>query len=445
MLNKNIDTIIVGQNYLSYLLAYQLITERHDVLILNDERISRDDGHFKFFSPMESSFIKAWGEDLETPYLHDLSSYLKVSPFIAKMDKTEVVLGRDNPYHNLVELARKLPEYFFEILEHIDSGGISEDSFNESYFDMCERLGKTLCRFKTLQNFNYATFSNHCPDYVTDIFEIFFKKISMDDGFDDSKALFSYTMRSIFHDVLTVSMPKVEAFHLFCSMIGPRYFLETDVIIEKLRELLESRGGNFRDSQIREWKFHKGRPWCVELNSFEGIVHPRKLTFIGGRPRQIPLRLDTEGLYGNYVLNVKRDVVMKRSLPFYNFSKQYMGSHFPFWFEEEKDGHVQIKVFSKVLLGEKEEFLFDEIVELLVSENVISKNDELLDIKIGDEVISGKVAKSLNLPENMVLRDGAFALKGEKLKDVFYIGPCKKGPLGLMSSLMETKDFRHFL
>jgi hypothetical protein len=449
MLNKNVDTIIVGQNYLSYLLAFQLITEKHDVLILNDERIAKDDNHFKMFSPMEKDFIQAWGEDLGATYLEHLNESLSTKPFIVAIEDKEVLLGRDNPYQNLVELARKFPEFFYEILEFVDSGGINEQSFNESYYNMCERLGKTLCRFKTLQNFNFSTFSNHCPDYMTDIFEIFYKKVSMNGGFEDPKALFIYGMRAIFHDVLTVSMPKIEAFHLFCSLLGPRYQLDTSIIVSKLKGLLEHRGGNFRDSQIREWKFHKGRPWCVELNSFEGIIHPRKLTFIGGRPKQIPLKLDTEHLYGNYELTVKKNDLHKRSLPFFKFHAKYMGSQFPFWVETNMPGEQEetsfIKVFSKGHHGEKEDFIFGEIADLLIKDKVIDRAEDISNIKLGDDVISGVVAKSLNLPEKMILRDGAFALKGEKLKDVFYIGPCKKGPLGLLSSLMETKDFRHFL
>jgi len=449
MLNKNVDTIIVGQNYLSYLLAFQLITERHDVLILNDERIAKDDNHFKMFSPMEKSFIQAWGEDLEAPYLEHISEALSVRPFIISLDEKEVLLGRDNPYQNIVELARKFPEFFYEILEFIDSSGITEESFNEAYYNMCDRLGKTLCRYKTLQNFNFSTFSNHCPDYMTDIFDLFFERISMGDEFEDSKALFAYGMRAIFHDVLTISMPKIEAFHLFCSLIGPRYQLDTSHIVSKLKGLLEHRGGNFRNSQIREWKFHKGRPWCVELNSFEGIIHPRKLTFIGGRPRQIPLKLETQHLYGNYELIVRKDKLHQRSLPFFKFYSNHMGAQFPFWVEYRLEGEDEsksrVRVFSKGHDAEKEEFLFNEISDLLCKHNVIEMKSDIEDIKLGEDVISGVVAKSLNLPEKMILRDGAFALKGEKLKDVYYIGPCKKGPLGLLSSLMETKDFRHFL
>lgn len=447
MLNKNVDTIIVGQNYLSYLLAFQLLTERHDVLVLKDERIAKDDNHFKVFSPMEKSFIQAWGEDLNAKYLEHLDDSLHIRPFIISLDDKEVLLGRNNPYQNLVELARKFPDFFYEILEFIDSGGITEESFNEAYFNMTQRLGKTLCRFKTLQNFNFSTFSNHCPDYMSDIFQIFYQKIMMGKEFEDSKALFVYGMRAIFHDVLTIAIPKIEAFHLFCCLIGPRYQLDTSNIVHKLRALLELRGGNFRDSQIREWKFHRGKPWCVELNSFEGIIHPRKLTFIGGRPRRIPLKLDTTHLYGNYELVTRQSKTHYRDLPYIKFSSKYMGSQFPFWIEtsDPETEKVTIKVFSKGHHAEKEDFLFGEISELLIKEGVIESKMDVESICLGDDVISGVVAKSLNLPEKMILRDGAFALKGEKLKDVYYIGPCKKGPLGLLSSLMETKDFRHFL
>lgn len=446
MLKKNVDLVVVGNNYISYLLAYQLILTNKEILILDDERISMDENHFKNFSLIESSFISAWGEDLESPELTSFEQFITPVPMTLNIGKKQVLIGRDDPYSNLKELARKLPEYFFNVYEMILDGGITKESFNKSYHDLCQRIGKNLCRFKTLQNYNLATFLNHCPDYFSDIFELFYSNVKFDENeFDDDKALFIYSCRAIYHDVLSVRLAKIEAIHLLISLIGPRLSLSTENMLENLKDLLEKRGGNFRRSQIREWKFNKSRPWCVELNSFEGIVHPKGLVFIGGKPREIPLQLGFNHLHNCYHIKVKRERLINCDSRNYHFNEKYMGAQFPFWIEEDFEDHSIIRVFSKGHNCEKAEFLKDEMIELLKNEGIIKERDEVIGVSLSTEVLSGGVAKSLNLPEKMTLRDGAFAYKGEALKDVHYIGPCKRGPLGLLSSLMESKDFRTFI
>ncbi|EQC44368.1 hypothetical protein [Bacteriovorax sp. Seq25_V] len=445
MLKKNIDTIIVGRNYVSYLLGFQLLLEKRDVLLLEDERLSNGHGHFNYFSHIERSFIKSWAESISIEDTLDIDNYLEVRPYISKLGDREVLLGKNSPYSNLRELSRKFPELFSELYIHIKENLILEEEFNDSYYKLSSRLGNTLCRFKTMQNINVQTFMHHSPEVFNDLFEIFYKSLTEEGDNQDLASLFIYSSRTIVHNVLTDKLSKIEAIHLFLSLLGPRYFFNTAELNKSLEILLVSRGGFFRSSPIREWKFHKGKPWCVELNSFEGIVHPKHISFVGGRPSSFPLKFDTKGTYTNFNIKLTHDKSLTDSFDKYLFKVNKMGTQFPFLCLTNHEGNKVAQVFSRTVECQKAEFYREEIRELLKHERVIESGEEMSQTEVGQEVVCSHSFENVHIPSKVVIRDAGNALENTQLKDVHYIGPCQRSPLGLLSSLLETKDFRNFL
>ncbi len=445
MLKKNIDTIIVGRNYVSYLLGFQLLLENRDVLLLEDSRLSEGLGHFNYFSHIERSFIKSWAESISIDEVLDVDQFLEVRPYISKLGDREILLGKSSPYSNLRELSRKFPELFNELFIHLKENLIPSEEFNESYYKLSSRLGNTLCRFKTMQNINVQTFMHHSPEVFNDLFEIFYDSLTKVQENQELASLFIYSSRTIIHNVLTDKLSKIEAIHLFLSLLGPRYFFDTSLLHKRLEELLVTRGGFFRSSPIREWKFHKGKPWCVELNSFEGIVHPKHISFVGGRPSSFPLKFDTKGTYSNFNIKLSQNISLEENIDKYLFKLNKMGTQFPFLCLTSNSHGKYVQVFSRAVECQKAEFYRDEICELLKLEKVINEDMEMSDAIVGQEVVCAHSFENVHIPSKVVIKDAGSALESNTLKDVHYIGPCQRSPLGLLSSLLETKDYRNFL
>lgn len=445
MIKKNVDSIIIGQNYISFLIAFDQLNKGKDVLILDDQRILESRNYYSFFSSLEKNFIQSWANDLEIAHLSNIDQALIKRPFFINIDKTMIFIGRDNPYLNFMELARKLPDIFEDIFLKLKAANISEEEFNNDYYMFCARTGKTLCLFKSLQNVNLLTFSHHAPDYFNEILSIFETKIK-EYSQSETKNILVYALRSIFQNVLDTQISNIESLHLFICLIGPRYFFESQEIYMKMVEELINRGGFFRSKKIREWKFFNNKPWCVELDSFEGIVHPKNIAFIGGRPIQYPLQFESDEMYLTYEAHIKRKHTgfLPESFSYY-FDSSKIGSNIPYIVKYSQGEYDVVELMTRLVSCQKAGFHKTEIIEALKFHKLITSDEDILTIQEGSDVLSLRASKSINFPLKVPILDTTHYLKAKQLNDIHYIGPLQKAPLGLLSSLMESKDHRNFM
>lgn len=444
MIKKNVDSILIGQNYISFLIAFDLLKKHKEVLILDDSRMRDSKNYYTYFSSLEKSFIQSWAQDCNVDLLSDLDGYLKLAPFHINLDATKVYLGRDNPYLNLMELARKLPDIFKDVFIKIKQNNISMQEFNSDYFNFCARTGKTLCLFKSLQNLNLLTFSHHAPDYMNEIFSIFEEKIKSFSQKDNENILV-YALRSIYQNVLEQSVSNIESLHLLICLLGPRFHFDSTVVYKKLVDQLVERGGFFRSKKIREWKFFKNKPWCVELDSFEGIVHPKNIAFIGGRPVQFPLSFESNEHYLSYEATIKPKKNFNQDRFSFYFSTTNIGSNIPFAIKREEGENVVVELLTRLVSCQKAQFHKSDIISALKFHHLIDDESDVLNIKEGTDILSLRAGDSINFPHKVAILDTAQYFKALELRDVHYIGPLQKAPLGLLSSLMESKDHRNFM
>ncbi len=443
MLDKNINLLIVGDNYLSYLIALDYIQENKNVLLLSQSMKSYDDFHFSNCSLVELGSIKAWFHKHSDLFSIDFNKYIDYQSRVIKVDHSYLLLGRKSVKANLLELVRKCPDLFLARINDIRSITDEEDLELSRYL---EKIGDDFFRFQTIQSFKQANFFEGAPKVLEELFLSFFSYLyngSRSNDFGLSDALI-YSLRSSYHQAFVGQIGKIEALHLFFSVISPNIKIEHKVLVKALKEFFVSSGGQLRDANIREWKFEKGRPWCVELNTFEGVVHPRHVLFIGSSPIDLPFQIEDREFYVNYVLKFhKTNEYFNQKVRIENYHAQYMGSRQPSWCSYQDNEYVYFIMPVLFQEAQKPDFLKDRLLKTLSKEEELS---ELIfdSIYLEDDVGIKQVSRSINIAQTVKLTYKQPGMKNIVIKNVELLGPLKCGALGLFSTLLEGKEFYRY-
>ena len=117
---------------------------------------------------------------------------------------------------------------------------------------------------------------------------------------------------------------------------------------------------------------------------------------------------------------------------------------------------IEVKMLKRFEKGMKVEFLKEKVVKqverdwegifpkmldgmesfsMKLGKDLYLEDEDLKKIKNGDEA---------PFPKILSLFDVSKMKKNRNLKNVTYFGPLKEGPLGLLSTLMELRDFQEF-
>ena len=217
-------------------------------------------------------------------------------------------------------------------------------------------------------------------------------------------------------------------------------------------------GEFFKKTNVREWLFDKRKPWSLELSSFEGIIHPQKISLFGGRPESIPVKvdvLDKSFRSIDLVFSLTEKNSLKLGLEgqriFYTRSEK-VGGLYPYWeCRFHKDGGT-IKVYTRSYKGMKINFIKDFLVSELEKDlSIICKrpieNLKVESLSFGQELCLEETSyKNKNYKQDIPISNKIDVLdctgpnQQEQLKNVHYFGPLKSGPFGLFTALMEIKD-----
>ncbi|MBT3586070.1 MAG: hypothetical protein HN509_14285 [Halobacteriovoraceae bacterium] len=471
MLKKDIDMALIGKSYLSFILSLKLLDQKKNVLLLDDERFQFGSLFANSLGALEKDFLVTWGEDNDIGPLANLENYLVQKPLLFTFENKRLFLG-GQPSRNILEIARKLPFLFKELkkgdfFEHL--GESSHDygprEFDKSFLDYTKRVGQTLYRYKTNQNTGLNTFMGHCPKDLNEYFQHFCQTVNkgVGEAKEDDKGArcLLYMAQAHFQKRFSLQWSSFELLHLFLSLLSPYYELDQDRLLEDLIPFFKRRGGEFKKTYIREWFFHKGKPWSMELASYEGIIHPHKISFLGGSPTGMPLKLaPLAAYYGNIisVFDCDKEAAAKlegQRIIFCNQNK--IGTDFPLWEAEFSNSQLVINYFARQEKGSKIEFYRTQMEKEIRDDLVtiyphLKDKINLISMNFGQEVLiddshgarrhrPGRVP----LPRKVHFRDTSRPGNGSKLSNVYYFGPYKEGPLGLLSSLMEIKDVQQFL
>ena len=463
MLEKNIDMALIGNNYLSYLLSFDLLSKNQKVLILDDERMKYGGLFGRQISELERVFLKTWGEDNHLEPFINIDRFVNSQEIHFSVDSIQVSLGK-SPYENLLELSRKFPDFFIKddgefALSFSDEFG---SELNTSSLSFCYRMGRNACRFSNLQSLSIDTFLNHCPNSIKELYSLFQKNVQRmlneEHEYWDYKS-FLYGSKSFYQSRMSIASSDIEIFHLFHCLISPSYIINEEKIIEEILPIFEQRGGQLKRTHVREWKFYKHSPWSLELASFEGIIHPSRVALLGGLPDKLPLKISPDN-------KCYKNVVSKISFEGDSFPKS--GIHvlvrnnrigtdqsLIILDNSQKQSSAVVQQFVLKRKGQRIEFFEDslkswlreDLAFLFPRSNSFKFESEF---DFGDEVFIAETFNflertNLHLPKKTRIYDSANPLHRKKLSNVFYFGPYKDAQLGLLTSMVDIKEAQQFL
>ncbi len=452
---------LIGHNYLSYLLSFDLLLKNQKVLILDDERLKYGPLFGKQISELERVFLKTWGEDNKLEPFINIDRFLTTTPVYFMVDNVRVKLGA-TPFDNLIELARKFPKMFTNLEGEFSFNWSSEyqAEFNDSFLTFCHRMGRNACRFSSLQNLSYDAFLNHCPEIIKNVFLDFktsIQKMMSEENEHWIYKSFLYGAKGFYQSRMALNSNDLELFHLFHCLLSPFYILNEAKLNAELLPIFERRGGQLKRTHVREWKFYKQSPWSLELASYEGIIHPSRVSLLGGIPEKLPLSVYPDNkCYKNIVTKIafKNESTLLKGISVLVKNNRIGTDHALIVINNfTEETYVQQFVLKRK--GQKISFfkeplhkwLVDDLHELLAGS---SDFEVLSEPKFGEEVfvaetLSFQIRSNLHLPKKIKIYDSANPLYKKKLNNVFYFGPYKDSHLGLLTAMVDIKEAQQFL
>ena len=459
----NIDYALVGHNFITFLLSIGLINRGKKVLVLDDDRFNYGDFFTNSLTLLDVEFLKNWGEISNLLPLKNIDQYLSPQSVYFYVGKKQIILG-DNPARNYRELCRKFPNLFM----NEQNGSVAFESelanFNSNYNDFCSKV--TLAIFQEKNSSKVSRlFENAIPPELLAHFHFFFSHFSKKDQLSEvAKSEFNalvFMTRGFFQSRLSSTGSRSEIMHLFFSLISPYFKLDHERLIHDLLQVHQSVGGEFKKLNLADLKFQSGLVKSFELESFEGIIKPKKMAFIGGYPVGLPIRLKTSSTSYN-CLNVT--LHFKNSLPALLQDKKVVfsspmkiGTDRPFWEVYFGENSAVFNIIMAKLEGTKVEFIEERVLNLLredlaylypeyIFELARHEMKFTLDVFIEDKDYQAykRLEASFSVKLVEVIEDSA-PLIFSRLKNVLYFGPYNEDALGTFSSLIEIKRWRETL
>ena len=253
MINKKIDSVILGNNLLSYIMAIKNIKNERSCIVLDDIKMKFGSLYIEAISDFEKNMLELLGRTLNIDSLKEISNYLSERHITFVIDNTMIRLGR-SPYRNLVELARKFPNLFF----NQDNNGtdllnlLQDNKLSEEFDFRFNQFLKATSKMTMEDGFKLNQLLTICPKIIKDLFEgclrFFNNKGNLNQQLEkywEHKTLF-YMARGYYQNKLGLKMSQEEVFHLFLSMLSPLYDINHELLINDLKNYFLNLGGQFK-------------------------------------------------------------------------------------------------------------------------------------------------------------------------------------------------------
>ena len=466
MQNSNLDFALVGHNFFAFLLSIGLLKRGKKVLVLDDDRFNYGDFFTNSLTNLDVEFLKAWGVESELTPLINIEKYLSPSSVYFFVGKKQIVLG-DLPHRNYRELCRKFPGLFLE--SNASKTGLTYENeivnFDNVYTDFCQKISALLFNEKRASKI-LMLFENSLPETLKSSFNHFFSHFGHKDKMPEQEMYdfnaLMYMTRGFFQNRLSITGSKSEIMHLFFSLVSPYYKLDHEKLIADLLQEHLDKGGEFKKLNLADLKFQKGFVQSFALESFDGIIRPNKMAFIGGYPVGLPIKLGKTSSASYNCLNVV--FTLKDEVPKLLEGKKCVftspikiGTDRPFW---EVYFHGKAAVFNVIMAkkeGTKIDFIYERVKGILMGdlnylfpeytfEALECQMKFTLDVFIEDKDYNAHKRPDSGLKKQLVdvLEDSA-PLLISRLKNVLYFGPYNEDSLGTFSSLVEIKRWRESL
>lgn len=458
MINKNVDYALVGHNYLTFLLSEGLLNRNKKVLLLDDDRFNYGDFFTNSLTNIDLLFIKKYGELTNSTPLLEIDKFITTEPRFFYLGKKQILLGR-SPAQNLKELCRKLPE-FFSVPDNFNFSEEDCNRFDLEFNSFCE---KVIARLLSPDKNNrlYQNFYESAGELLKTIFDQFISKIAQrNSASEESKFLLSsflYMTRGFYQSHFSISGSKVELIHNLLCLLSPYYRLNYHSLNANLLERFTQKGGEFKKLNLADLKFQRGVIKGLELESYDGLVLPKKIIFVGGHPMGLSIRFERPRNVFNCLSvevdcnNIPHELIGRRII-FSSVMK--VSTSRPLFELHISENKLVLNIVVQKKNGIKVEFIQGQILEDLKSDlNFIFPNWDVqfgkYSMKFSHDIFIEEFSNSQKIKNEFKLKnkltDLLFFMDPilfNRPKNVYYLGPYNDGFLGTLSSLIEIHKWQ---
>ena len=458
MLDKNVDTVIIGKNYMSLLLALEQINENKKVLLIDDPKISPGQLYDYGIGPMAYHFLQAWGEASKIEALIRLNQYVHTLPLNIIFNNKWMRLS-DNPSNNLKELLRCAWPLFGDqaplLLKYITP---VHNKFNEEVNAMNKTLGHMAFNECVESTFDISLCDKNMSPKITAIYNTLLQNLDNKQRAKDDYLL-TFLIKIFFDKTLTSTISPLTIFNIVDNILGPNYFVDEEALVRDLAASFIAKGGQIKRTEIQKWQFTGNKLWRIQLASFEGIINLRNAVFVGNNNGMLSSRMDTK-LPPFVSINLQNEVLNNEIsyLPKGNvlFGKTYnLGTSMPMWWLESSRPSTKSKILRLHSLfemrpGTKIDFIKDKVINHIESDIYttfpsLKNNLGKWDIQIGHEVYANGQSLSQKQNYKIPFYDHSWPNKGKNLQNIYYIGPYRPTTCGVLSKLMQLRDSKHHI
>ncbi len=357
MLNSKYDCVIWGKSYLSVIFALsQIIKKNKSVLIIDDSDAQMGELWCSNIGEVEKYSLSRIGAQIDIQPLQKIDNYIRPLSTIVQLNEKMIELGQ-SPYANIRELSRKLPECFpLSMLKTIEKYG--EQKFNEDFFKFCSDMSENIF-IEGSKNFKTTSSS------IKIIFEVFLSFIKSS---SEASEQFYYTLQALYQTFHSNLKEENSLCYLLCSVLSPRYELDSSALLNDLLFDFKSLGGDVTESSVEEYNVYKNEMKFLKLASLDGIIEFNSLNIFSRLERKMPFKHKRDHLcFDSIVLNSR---VEHEIIKFYEdkriivCEKDRLGTDFPhFEYQILSSGHIKGVYSYANELGTKPNFYYKKVVE----------------------------------------------------------------------------------
>ncbi len=448
MLSKEIDHTVVGHNFFAYLFSKVLIENNQSVLLLDDERFNFGDFFCETLTSLDIELLKILGEKHQLKSFKNIENYLKPKEHFFFLQRKRIYLG-SSPFENYLELKRKLPNLF--------TSDITEE-FSQDVFNYIKANVEAVFNDKKWRS--ERPFSLDPSNPVIKVFNEF-DKLFLEQKIDYQlqNELFTLVLmtRGFYQGILSSNGSTYELLHAFLCLLSPLHSLNHEELKKDLKEEFTQSGGEFKKLNFNELKFESSSLQSFKLETFEGHIKSKKMSFIGGATRDLPLKINYSGRKFSCIkarvefLNTNQfnvaQVLKNHHILFSSSHK--IGTDRPFWFGDFVANHLEVTFIVSEKSGTKVEFYQHALQELLNADfkyiypefegQIVIKEMEFShDHLLEERVFQRKKSFHHYIPKQAsALVSKLQPTRFRKLKNVYYFGPFQEELLGTYSSILK--------
>lgn len=294
--NKNFDLAIIGKNYLSYLAGLHRLAKGERVLLVDDPRVHLGGGFTSHLGEVEKQFLQRWGDLHGVAPLKNLNHYLVPCPTILHFGERRVRLGDPEPFRNLQELLSKFPGLFMKRGE--PRGERGQEEFNTSLLNLSSQLVRAV-----EESGGIGMEKNLPPSFP--LFAPLWQQFSQEYGASFLQRNLVYLAQALFQRKISGSVSPGELFHLLLSLLLPQYWFKEKELMRDLQGPWEEKGGSFKTTQVESFQIHQGRLRHIQLESFEGLICPKEVFYLGRFHPDLPFQLSlTSRIYSSLEIEI---------------------------------------------------------------------------------------------------------------------------------------------